>query len=216
MAFARAPAAVAATVRAQRDLAAEPWPPDGTIRVRMGLHAGEGVVDAEGSYVGHDIHRAARIAGAAHGGQVLLSDAVRALAAASLPAGVALRDLGEHRLKDLRPEPLAQLVIDGLQADFPPVRSLDLRPNNLPTQLTSFVGREVELAAAAALLETHAPPDPDGSRRDRQDAALAAARGDRRRRLPGRRLVRGAGAAPRRDARPAGHRPDAGRLPAAG
>ncbi len=154
VAFARAPAAVAATVRAQRDLAAEPWPPDGTIRVRMGLHAGEGVVDAEGSYVGHDIHRAARIAGAAHGGQVLLSDTVRALAAASLPAGVALRDLGEHRLKDLRPEPLAQLVIDGLQADFPPVRSLDLRPNNLPTQLTSFVGREVELAAAASLLET--------------------------------------------------------------
>ena len=151
-AFARAPAAVAATVRAQRDLAAEPWPPDAPIRVRMGLHAGEGVVDGEGSYVGHDVHRAARVAGAAHGGQVLLSETVRALAGAALPAGVALRDLGEHRLKDLRPEPLAQLVVDGLRSDFPPVRSLDARPNNLPTQLTSFVGRERELATAAGLL----------------------------------------------------------------
>ena len=86
----------------------------------MGLHAGEGVVDADGSYVGHDVHRAARVAGAAHGGQVLLTDAVRALSAASLPAGVSLRELGEHRLKDLRPEPLAQLVIDGLPRRLPP------------------------------------------------------------------------------------------------
>jgi predicted ATPase/class 3 adenylate cyclase len=151
-AFARAPAAIAAVVRAQRDLAAEEWPPDARIRVRMGLHAGEGVVDEDRSYVGHDVHRAARVAGAAHGGQVLVSETVRALAGATLPAGVTFRDLGEHRLKDLRPEPLTQVVIDGLQSDFPPVRSLDLRPNNLPTQLTSFVGREHELEAAGALL----------------------------------------------------------------
>ena len=72
---------------------------------------------------------------------------------ATLPPGVSLRDLGEHRLKDLRaPERLAQLVIDGLPADFPPLRSLDARPNNLPTQLTTFVGRERELAEAGALL----------------------------------------------------------------
>jgi predicted ATPase/class 3 adenylate cyclase len=153
-AFTRAPAAVAATVRAQRDLAAEPWPADAQVRVRMGLHAGEGVTDMDGSYVGHDVHRAARVAGAAHGGQVLVSETVRALAAATLPADVTLRDLGEHRLKDLRPQPLAQLVIAGLPAEFPPVRSLDLQPNNLPTQLTSFVGREKELAAAAGLLAT--------------------------------------------------------------
>lgn len=153
-AFTRAPAAVAATVRAQRDLAAEPWPADAQVRVRMGLHAGEGVTDTDGSYVGHDVHRAARVAGAAHGGQVLVSETVRALAAPTLPDDVTLRDLGEHRLKDLRPQPLAQLVIAGLPAEFPPVRSLDLQPNNLPTQLTSFVGREHELAAAAGLLAT--------------------------------------------------------------
>ncbi len=151
-AFSRAPAAVAAAVRAQRDLAAEPWPADAPIRVRMGLHAGEGVVDADASYVGHDVHRAARVASAAHGGQVLVSETVRTLAGATLPPGVTFRDLGEHRLKDLRPERLTQLVIDGLQADFPAVRSLDQRPNNLPTQLTSFVGREHEIEAASALL----------------------------------------------------------------
>ena len=118
--------------------------------------------------------------------------------AATLPAGVTLRDLGEHRLKDLRPEPLTQLVIDGLQADFPPVRSLDQRPNNLPTQLTSFVGREHELEAASALLAGDPPPDAHRARRDRQDPPGAPARGGGRRRLPGRRLVRRPGAAPRR------------------
>ncbi len=153
-AFTRAPAAVAAVAQAQRDLAAEPWPVDGTVRVRMGLHAGEGVVDADGSYVGHDVHRAARIAAAGHGGQVLVSDTVRALSEGVLPPGVALRDLGDHRLKDLRPERLAELAIDGLPAQFPPVRSLDARPNNLPSQLTSFVGREHELAEVARLLES--------------------------------------------------------------
>ena len=180
-AFARAPAAVAATVRAQRDLAAEPWPPDAPIRVRMGLHAGEGVVDADGSYVGHDVHRAARVAGAAHGGQVLLSETVRALAGAVLPPGVALRDLGEHRLKDLRPEPLAQLVVDGLRSDFPPVRSLDARPNNLPTQVTSFVGREHELATAAGLLATTrllTLTGPGGTGKTRLALQLAAAVAD--------------------------------------
>jgi predicted ATPase/class 3 adenylate cyclase len=151
-AFARAPAAVAAVTQAQRDLAAEPWPPGAEIRVRMGLHSGEGTLDRDGAYVGHDVHRAARIAAAGHGGQVLVSDAVRALVGATLPPGAALRDLGEHRLKDLRPERLAQLVGDGLPDDFPPIRSLDARPNNLPSQLTSFVGREHELATAADLL----------------------------------------------------------------
>jgi predicted ATPase/class 3 adenylate cyclase len=152
--FLAAPAAVAAVARAQLDLAAEPWPPGAGIRVRMGLHAGEGIVDADGSYVGHDIHRAARIAAAGHGGQVLVSDAVRALAETSLPAVASLRDLGEHRLKDLRPERLWQVVLDDLPADFPPLRSLDARPNNLPAQLTTFVGRDRELAEAAALLAT--------------------------------------------------------------
>ena len=99
--------------------------------------------------IGYDINRTARIAAIAHGGQVLMSDATRALVAEGLPAGVALRDLGPHRLKDLRePERLTQLVIEGLQDTFPALRSLDARPNNLPTQLTTFVGRERELAEA--------------------------------------------------------------------
>ena len=181
VAFARAPAAVAATVRAQRDLAAEPWPPDGVVRVRMGLHAGEGTVDADGLYVGHDVHRAARVAGAAHGGQVLVSEPVRALTAGTLPAGVSLRPLGEHRLKDLRPEPLSQLVIDGLRADFPPVRSLDARPNNLPTQVTSFVGREGELTTTASLLAASrllTLTGPGGTGKTRLSLQLAAAVAD--------------------------------------
>ncbi len=150
--FTTAPAAIAAAVRAQRDLVAEPWPSDVSVRVRMGIHSGSGEVDRDGLYVGHDVHRASRVADAAHGGQVLISDTTRALTGSALPDGVSLRDMGEHRLKDLRPQPLAQLVIDDLPADFPPVRSLDARPNNLPVQLTSFVGRDRELQTVARLL----------------------------------------------------------------
>jgi len=144
-------AAVTAAADAQRAIAAEPWPNDGVIRVRMGLHTGELERTSDG-VVGYAINRTARITAAGHGGQVLLSDATRALVVGDLPPGLDLRDLGEHRLKDLRaPERLAQLVIDGLASDFPPPRSLDARPNNLPTQLTTFVGRERELAEAGAL-----------------------------------------------------------------
>jgi len=145
--------AVAATAEAQRSLAAEAWPAHVAVRVRMGLHLGIGELDADGSYIGHDVHRAARVAAAASGGQVLLSETAVAIVANHLPDGVALRQLGSHRLKDLRPERIAQLDLDGMPADFPPIRSLDARPNNLPTELTSFVGRERELAEARALLE---------------------------------------------------------------
>ena len=145
-------AAVAAAADAQRAIAAEPWPDGGVIRVRMGLHTGELERTVDG-VVGYAINRTARIAAAGHGGQVLLSDTTRALVAVDLPPGLDLRDLGEHRLKDLRaPERLAQLVIDDLASEFPPLRSLDVRPNNLPTQLTTFVGRERELAEASGLL----------------------------------------------------------------
>jgi predicted ATPase/class 3 adenylate cyclase len=150
--FSTADAGVGAAVEAQRRLAAEPWPDGVEVRVRMGLHSGDGSLDADGEYIGADVHRAARIAGAANGGQVLLSETSSDLVADGLPAGVVLRSLGQHRLKDLRPERICQLAIDGLRQEFPPIRSLDSRPNNLPTQLSSFVGREAELRDAGELL----------------------------------------------------------------
>jgi len=152
--FERTADAVAAAVEAQRMLAAEPWAEDGQVRVRMGIHTGDGRLDGDGGYVGADVHRAARVASAGNGGQVLLSETTSALVSDALPAGVELRGLGEHRLKDLRPERICELVIDGLRTEFPPIRSLDRRPNNLPTQLTSFVGRAAELAEAQRLLES--------------------------------------------------------------
>ncbi|MGH2546844.1 MAG: adenylate/guanylate cyclase domain-containing protein, partial [Actinomycetota bacterium] len=117
--------AVRAAVAAQRDLHGHRWPAGAAPRVRMGVHTGEGVRGGE-DYVGIDVNRAARIADAAHGDQVILSAATRALVERDLPEGASLRDLGEHRLKDLaHPEHLNDLVIEGLPADFPPPRSLD-------------------------------------------------------------------------------------------
>ncbi len=112
--FPSAPRAVAAASGAQRALAAEPWPSGAAVRVRMGLHTGEGVLGGD-SYVGLDVHRAARVAAAGHGGQILLSGATEPLAAGSLPPGVTFTDLGQHRLKDLsRPEHLWQVTVEGL------------------------------------------------------------------------------------------------------
>src|SRR5690348_10466822 len=151
-AFSTAPAAVAAAVAAQRGLAAHAWPAGYPVRVRMGLHTGDGVLSGS-DYVGMDVHRAARIASAAHGGQLILSEATRALTEQSLPAGARLRDLGYHRLKDIvHPEHLYDLVVDELPAEFPPPRTLDARPNNLPQQLTSFVGRDDQMAEIRELL----------------------------------------------------------------
>jgi predicted ATPase/class 3 adenylate cyclase len=154
VAFPSAARAIAAAVQAQRALAAEPWPPEaGDLRVRMGLHTGEGTLGAD-NYVGLDVHRAARIAAAAHGGQVVLSGPTRSLVEAALPDGVTIRDLGEHRLKDLeRPQAIAQLVIPGLRAEVPALRTLEA-PTNLPPQVTSFVGREREAADVARLLRS--------------------------------------------------------------
>jgi predicted ATPase/class 3 adenylate cyclase len=179
--FERTADAVAATVDAQRALAAEPWPDDGQVRVRMGIHTGDGRLDADGEYVGADVHRAARVAAAGHGGQILISEATSTLVADQLPTGVELRGLGEHRLKDLRPERLFQLVIGGLRTDFPPIRSLDRRPNNLPTQLTSFVGRDAELAEAGRLLESSrllTLTGPGGTGKTRLSLQLAASVSD--------------------------------------
>ncbi len=152
VAFARATDAVSAAVAAQRSLFSHTWPEGVTVRVRMGLHTGEPVRATEG-YVGLDVHRAARIMSAGHGGQVLLSQTTRELVVQALPEGVTLRDLGDHRLKDLqRASQLFQLVIADLPAGFPPLRTLNAHPNNLPIQPTPLIGREKEVAAVAKLL----------------------------------------------------------------
>ncbi len=136
---------LSACLAAQRDLAAERWPETAALRVRMGLHAGEAETRA-GDYFGPVVNRTARIMAAGAGGQVLLSSTAEALVREQLPDGVTLIDLGEHRLKDLeRPEHLFQLVHPDLAVDFPPLTTLNRRPNNLPTQASAFVGREAEL-----------------------------------------------------------------------
>jgi class 3 adenylate cyclase len=118
--FRDARSAVGAALDAQRALAQVTWPAGGEVRVRIGVHSGEGIPGGD-DYVGLDVNRAARIASAAHGGQVLVSDATRALAERDLPAGVTLRDMGRHRLKDLvEPEHLFQLVAGDLQSESPP------------------------------------------------------------------------------------------------
>jgi predicted ATPase/class 3 adenylate cyclase len=149
--FRSAPAAVAGAASAQRALAGHAWPRDAAVRVRMGMHTGEGALGGD-EYVGLDVHRAARIAASGHGGQVLLSSTTRALVEETLAEDLALMDLGRHRLKDLaRPERIFQLNIGGLPADFPPIRSLET-PTNLPSQRTSFVGRGREVARVKELL----------------------------------------------------------------
>ena len=152
VAFARATDAVSAAVAAQRAITTYPWLEGVAVRVRMGLHTGEPSLVTEG-YVGLDVHHAARIMSAAHGGQVLLSQTIRDLVEHDLPDGVSLRNLGEHRLKDLqRSSHLYQLIIVGLPADFPPLKTLDSQPNNLPVQLTPLIGRAQEIAAVQNLL----------------------------------------------------------------
>jgi predicted ATPase len=144
--------AVRAAVKAQQALSVHDWEHGEPLRVRMGLHTGEGILGGE-NYMGIDVNRAARITAAAHGCQVLLSDATRGLVEHSLPDGVTLRDLGPHRVKDIAyPEQLHDLVIEGVPSDFPPPRTLDARPNNLPPQLTSFVGRDEQIAEVRTLL----------------------------------------------------------------
>ncbi len=152
--FERAKDAVQAAVAVQRALARHHWPEGITPRVRMGLHSGEPAASGH-EYVGLDVHRAVRICTAGHGGQILVSQTTRDLVEADLPDAVALRDLGNHRLKDLRrPEHLFQVVAVDLQTAFPPLATLDVLPNNLPVQLTSLVGREREIGEVNHLLPT--------------------------------------------------------------
>jgi predicted ATPase/class 3 adenylate cyclase len=150
--FSRATDAVAAAIAIQRALAAQASLGEAGARLRMGLHTGEPRSTSAG-HVGLDVHRAARLCAIGHGGQVLLSEATRVLVEPTLRPGVGLRDLGEYRLKDIqRPECVFQLVIDGLPDTFPPLRTLDTRPHNLPVQTTTLIGREREVAEITSLL----------------------------------------------------------------
>ncbi len=153
VAFADARGAILAAVDAQRALAVHGWPGDRPLRVRMGIHSGAAILTG-GDYVGLALHQVARIVSAGHGGQILVSASSRALADGPLADGLELRDLGEHRLKDLnRPERLFQVVGTGLGDAFPRLRTLDARVNNLPLQLTTFVGR-AELEVVRGLVGT--------------------------------------------------------------
>ncbi|HYN90075.1 MAG TPA: adenylate/guanylate cyclase domain-containing protein, partial [Ardenticatenaceae bacterium] len=154
-AFATVSGAVHAALDAQRALYQEAWPETGALRVRMALHTG--TAEERGTdYFGPSLNRAARLMGAGHGGQILLSlatqilfrDALAEMAATHPGHSLQVRDLGEHRLKDLsEPERIFQLVTSDLPSDFPPLKTLNSRPNNIPPQPTALVGRERETKA---------------------------------------------------------------------
>jgi len=157
LAFHNAGDALKAAIKAQQDLQNEVWG-DVEIRVRMGIHIGEAEVQPDGQYQGYlALSQVQRIMSAGHGGQVLLSGATENLLRGGLPEGVHLLDLGRHNFKDV-PQAVRVFQVDApdLQRDFPPLRTFDILPNNLPAQLTSFVGREKELEDVKRLLkDTH-------------------------------------------------------------
>jgi predicted ATPase/class 3 adenylate cyclase len=154
VAFSRPEFAVAASLTAQRALSVEDFSAVDGLRVRAAIHTGT-ADERDGDYFGAAVNRVARLLAIGHGGQVLVSGVTVDLVQGALPARSSLRDLGQHRLKDLtHPEQVYQLVAEGLVEVFPPVRSLESLPNNLPLALTSFVGREEEVAEIAQLVGT--------------------------------------------------------------
>jgi predicted ATPase/class 3 adenylate cyclase len=153
-AFPEAGAGVRAAIAGQQALAGHTWPEGANVAVRMGLHTGEAHLAGD-DYGGFDVNRVARIAAVGHGGQIVVSGTTRSLVEGSLPTGVTLRDLGRHALRDVpAPEQLFQVEAPGLRSSFPQLRVAARRTGNLPERLTSFVGREHELAELDALLET--------------------------------------------------------------
>jgi len=151
--FSSAPQALDAALRAQRAIAAEPWAQEiAPIKVRMALHTGA-IEIRDGDYVGPSLNRMARLLSSASGGQTLLSMPTQLLVRGNLPSDVTLLDMGEHGLKDLiRPEHIFELVVPDLPSEFPPLRTLDNLPNNLPRQSTALIGREQETEAVCSLL----------------------------------------------------------------
>jgi predicted ATPase/class 3 adenylate cyclase len=152
-AFADAAGAVEACVDAQRALAIHPWPLDAEVRVRMGLHTGVATPTGEGDYVALAVHQAARVAGAAHGGQVLLSAQTAGLVKTVLAPDMAVADRGSFLLKDFdEPQQLYQVTHPDLEAGFPPVRASPAVQHNLPDLRTNFIGRDRDLEVISALL----------------------------------------------------------------
>lgn len=152
--FSLATEAVEAAVNLQRILLKELWNPNTIIRTRMALHTGEADL-RDGDYYGTVVNRCARLRSIGHGGQILLSQATYELVRDALPPGITLQSMGVHRLRDLqRPEQVFQLNHPDLPSKFPPLRSLNAIPNNLPQQLTSFVGRDREIKEVMRLLKT--------------------------------------------------------------
>ena len=162
VAFQLAQQALYAAIEAQRSLLAASWPPGtGPLRVRMGLHTGAAAQKDSpgaglhgGAYTpSHTLNRTARVMSAGHGGQILLSQETANLVERDLPESIALKDMGEHHLKGLaRREHLYQVVTPDLPSDFPPLVTLITHPHNLPLQLTSFIGREIDLASVCEQL----------------------------------------------------------------
>ncbi|HEX5689635.1 MAG TPA: adenylate/guanylate cyclase domain-containing protein, partial [Roseiflexaceae bacterium] len=144
--------ALDAAFAVQRALATEAWGPIGTILVRMAIHVGT-AQQRDGDYFGPPLNRVARLLSSGHGGQILLSLSAQELVRDLLPSEVALRDLGEHRLKDLgRPERIFQAVTPDVPSDFPPLRTLDSYRHNLPSQPTPFIGREEDIQVLVDIL----------------------------------------------------------------
>ncbi len=154
-AFATARDAVSAAAAFQQALAAEPWGTAHPLRARVGLHTDEAVIVDDTGYASLPINRCSRLMTAAHGGQIVVSGATEMLLRDQLPDGMELVDLGEHRLRDLgRPTRIFQLIRGGDREDFPPLRTLDSFPGNLPAQVSSFIGRKADVARVAAALDT--------------------------------------------------------------
>src|SRR5215210_362725 len=152
--FSAAPDALQAALEAQRALLREAWGPTGPLRVRMALHTGV-AEERDEDYFGPSLNRVARLLSAGHGGQILLSLATREAVGDGLPDESGLRDLGERRLKDLSsPEHVFQITAPGLRSEFPPLKTLDIRRNNLPAQPTPLIGRERELDDVLALVRS--------------------------------------------------------------
>lgn len=177
-AFERPGDAVAAALQAQLELAAEPWPGAVRLAVRIAVHTGEARIRDERFYAGPSIIRCARLRALGHGEQVLVSGTTADLLAGQMPAGAQLLPLGVHRLRDLaEPVRVFQLTHEKLAVTFPPLRSLDALPNNLPAAVSGFVGRHVELTELAKLLDTHrlvSLVGPGGGGKTRLAAQVAA------------------------------------------